>query len=60
MSDIAKASWDVLETGESPSVSFFPFTYLVNGLAPWGQGTPIYKLYNMGMCCCEGYGFQVV
>lgn len=33
MSDIAKASWDVLETGEFPSVSFFLFTYLVYGLA---------------------------
>ena len=34
ISDIAKASWDVLETGEFPSVSFFLFTYLVNGLVP--------------------------
>lgn len=32
MSDIAKASWDVLETGEFPSVSFFAFTCWV-----WAQ-----------------------
>ena len=26
-----------------------------------GGGTAIYGLYNyIGMCCCEGYGFQAV